>query len=529
MEKNDVDVLNNCIIKTVEDDEKVADLLESEFELKEENYPEIYSTFSEFLYDYKEKKVGESDDEWLIKKFKKYEDLWNNNQKELENDAKNIVETINDFYKAKQELDEHCACGREKESWLEKKIEQGAKAAGTLGVMQYGAVLDTVLDKTNAAMESTIRCLDGHINRNPNLDGFIAEQHHVDTFNLDAAAKESGFYGETLKSTNKNSVDIVIKDSGGNIVRKYQSKYYDDSNATGAAFKGRYKFQRKLVPEGQAKDIPNANEKIEILARNKGSEKIESTPLSKEDAKTIQMNAQEKGHIPEYDWYNFRTKDLARVIGKKVALAAAFAIAFQGARILGRRITNKITGKTNNSISQDMQEFVISSLKTGASVGVVVAATGAMTIVIKRGLLGSALKKTPAGIIASIVCLGMENIKILHKFGKGEITGKQALDQSAKNTISLIGGLAVSAKGAAMGARLGMCLGPVGAAIGGIVGGILLHTAGSKIMEKVYEGGKKIVKAVCEVAKKTVSSAKQVGKIIGDIIKRELSSPIPFL
>jgi len=509
MEELKIDELNNCIIHTVEEGESAADLLAAKFEIKKEDYPEINNTFNEFVGDYKNKDSNETDENWLIGKFKKHGDLWENDQQAIETDAKDIVKTVHDFYQAKQELDEHCAKGRDVDSWLEKKIEQGALASGTAGVMQYGACLDTAIGRANEAMESTIRCLDGHINRNPNLDGFIAEQHHVDTFNLDAAAKESGFYAETLKSTNKNSVDIVIKDSRGNIVRKYQSKYCEDSNASAAAFEeGNYKFQRKLVPEGQGKDIPNGNEQIEIRAKNKGTEKVESTPLSKEDAKEIQRKAQEEGVIPEYDWFNFKTRDMAKAIGKRAGIAAAFAVGLQGARILGRRIFNAITGKANNSVGEDIQEFVKSSLESGGSAGLTVAASGAMTVIVKRGFLGSVLKKTPAGRIAAAVSVGIENVKTLYKFAKGELTGEQALDQAGRNTCSLIGGLAGSAKGASIGATVGLALGPVGSFIGGLAGGIVGGIAGSTVGEAVYNAGKSIVKHVVSTVKKIGSGIK---------------------
>ncbi len=53
----------------------------------------------------------------------------------------------------------------------------------------------------------------------------------------------------------KNSVDLVIVDGEGKIVRKYQSKYFKDAKATEKAFKhGDYRGQRKLVPEGKRFD-----------------------------------------------------------------------------------------------------------------------------------------------------------------------------------------------------------------------------------------------------------------------------------
>ncbi|MCS5854374.1 hypothetical protein LNO23_00245 [Klebsiella pneumoniae subsp. pneumoniae] len=60
------------------------------------------------------------------------------------------------------------------------------------------------------------------MNQQLNLDGFIAEQHHADTFNLDAVAKGSEYRAEVLKPKSggtygKNSVDVVIRDGEGKL------------------------------------------------------------------------------------------------------------------------------------------------------------------------------------------------------------------------------------------------------------------------------------------------------------------------
>ncbi len=88
------------------------------------------------------------------------------------------------------------------------------------------------------------------MNQQLNLDGFIAEQHHVDTFNLDAVAKGSEYSAEVLQpkpyqTYGKNSVDIVIKDGEGKIVRRYQAKYGADADATDTMLK-------KEITEGSA-------------------------------------------------------------------------------------------------------------------------------------------------------------------------------------------------------------------------------------------------------------------------------------
>ena len=88
------------------------------------------------------------------------------------------------------------------------------------------------------------------------LDGLVAEQHHVDTFNIDATTKGSPYRARVVGSQELNSVDIEIVDGNGNVVCKYQSKYGADSNATNTQLnRGDYNDQQALVPEGQGADV----------------------------------------------------------------------------------------------------------------------------------------------------------------------------------------------------------------------------------------------------------------------------------
>jgi hypothetical protein len=297
--------------------------------------------------------------------------------------------------------------------------------------------------------------MDGGITQTPNLDGFIAEQHHADTFNMEAAARGSPYRAEVLKSGpgetyGKNSVDIVIRDGDGKIVRRYQSKYGSDAEATQDLFdKGDYRGQRKLVSEGQGKDIQGSTETIEC-------EGIKSKPLSKEAAKEQQRRIQEQQEAKHYEWNEVNSKAIAKNIGQKAGVAALLAVGFQGARILGRRIWNSLTGKPNNDIEEDAAEFAESALKSGASAGLTVAATGGITVAAKSGWLGNIIKATPVGHIATAVCVGIENVKVLAELATGKITGEEALNKAGDATCSVVGSCALGAKGASIGAAIGM-------------------------------------------------------------------------
>lgn len=204
-------------------------------------------------------------------------------------------------------------------------------------------------------------------------------------------------------------------------------------------------------------------------------------------------------------------------------MSAALAVGFQGARIVGRRIWNWVTGQENQSVEEDVKEFAESAVKSGASAGLTVATSGALTVAARSGWLGKLLMKTPAGHIAAAACVGIENIKVLYKFATGELTGEEALDQAGRATCSVVGGMALGAKGAALGASIGTVLGPVGTAIGGIAGGLIGGIAGSTIGEAVFSAGKKIVSTVVNGIRTVATGIKNVASKIWEGAKSFVS------
>jgi len=314
--------------------------------------------------------------------------------------------------------------------------------------------------------------------------------------------------GETY---GKNSMDIGIYDGKGKLVDRTQVKYGADAEATAELLrKGDYRGQKALVPEGQGKDIKGS---IEIL--EKGG--VKSKPLSKEAAKELQKQAQQKHEAKQYEWNDVKKIEIAKQIGKQALMCACITAGMQGSRILARRVWNSLTGKTNPSESEDLQEFFESSVKSAKHVGVQVAVSGGVVVAVKNGWLGKFLKKTPAELIANIVYVGLENAKILYKLSKGELSKEEALDAMGQTTTTTVAAIACATQGAVWGAEIGtIVFGPPGAFIGGFVGGVVGGIAGSSIGKAVYEGGKVMVKAAVNTLRSVVSS-------VGDGIKATAS------
>lgn len=511
----------NAIALRIEEDagnpDAAADAVEKVFEIdaKVEHQKKVRETVLSFVHSYRNKPETMPAAAWLELEFAKYPTLWSDAD-ERKSTALVIVERIQRFEEEKKKLADYREQGLSRENYLRSSIEAGAKAYGINNIGQYAAEIDHAIEQANEENIKLMYRADGGINQSWHLDGFIAEQHHVESFNLDAAAQGSSYRAEVLKPApgetySKNSVDIVIKDGSGKVVRRYQSKYGSNAESTKELFeKGDYRGQRKLVPEGQGKDIKSSTEVIE-------HDGIKSKPLSKAEAKERQRKIQEERDAKQYEWNEVNRNAIVKSIGQKAAVSAALAIGFQGARIVGRRIWNSLSGKINNSIEEDAAEFAENALKSGVSTGLTVAITGGLVVAIKNGWLGKVLERTPAGQIANMVCLGIENAKILIDLANGKISGPEAVDRAGDATYSLIGSLALGAKGAAYGMAIGAALGPPGIFIGGLVGGVAGGIAGSEIGQLYWKGQKLFTQTMKDTARALFSGAKSTVASFGKL------------
>ena len=461
-----------------------------------------------FITSYEQNKHTMPLDRWLVYQFKKYPEVWEG-EAEIEQTAQDVINSVTTYNDNKASLYAHTDAGRSQASWLATKIEQGAQAAGGVEVGRYAGHIDAALERANTEMANTVYTQNGDISQAMNLDGFLAEQHHADTFNIDAAAKGSKLRAKVMTPENgtygKNSMDIGIYDENGKLVRRYQSKYGKDAESTQDLWeKGDYRGQRKLVPADQADQVDGATDKLEC-------EGVESKPLSKEEAKALQEKAQVNREIREYKWNEVNRIEIAKQLGKQAVVGACMVAAFQGSRVFGRRIWNRLWGKQNPPLSEDLREFFESSIKGAAHVGVQVAVSGGVVVAARNGWLGKVLKKTPAAHLAAIAVVAVENAKILYKLAKGELTGPEAIDAMGKVTVSTLASLKGAAMGFGYGAAIGAVLGPVGAVVGGVVGAVVGGMVGGALGELVYAGGKLVAKAAVSLVKSGAFVVREIG------------------
>lgn len=405
--------------------------------------------------------------------------------------ADEITSTLETIEQKKAKLEAANNNGRPVESWFYNELRSANSNLSAQEAGKYLQGLDDAIKQANDELADTILTNSGQINQNPNLDGFIAEQHHVNTFNLEAEATGSEYRARVLKPGDSgyraNSVDIVVENKNtGKVASRYQVKYGKDAKATADAFeRGDYRGQQKLVPEGQEGDI--GKKATTTLEAPDGTK---SKPLSKQDAKRMQEEAQ-SGKKLEYDYNDYKLKDLsygiAKEAGKAALLGAAVGTGFHVAK------------KLWNGEKIDGEEVVEQALKSGADAGAKAATAGALKVLAERGALTILPKGTSACAITAIVSLAVDNVKVFAQAANGKMSAKEAFYTMEQNTVATIAGTVVSVKGAA----IGLVLGPVGSFVGGLVGGYIGFMAGSTLGRAVT----KVVQQVHEVALSYVSTA----------------------
>ena len=436
-------------------------------------------------------------EEWLSEKMQ--ESLPEKSPEEIALITEEMITTINIDESNKKSLHAAICNGRSTESWFASNIQKSTSAMSAYESTQYLNNLDTAINKANESLYNTITTQAGLISNNPRLDGFIAEQYHAQTFNMNAEATGSQYRAKVLEPIGngyaKNSVDVVIVDGNGKVVRRYQSKYCKNATATEKAFEhGDYRGQQKLVPEEQQSEI--IKKSTSVIESPDG---ITSNPLTKSRAEKMRDEAQ-SGEWNELNWNEYKTKDLALGIGKQAGYAA-----LQGAAIsVGFDVAKKLW----NGEEIKGEEVVETALVSGADFGIKAAAAGAIKVGVEKEIITIIPKGTPAGAIANIAFVAIEDAKVVGKMFSGDLSLKEGLEKIEQTTVSTVAGLATMGECAASGAAIGAFLGPVGAAIGGFVGGTVGYMAGSKIGETIVKGAQKIRKVASNTIKTIASKAK---------------------
>ena len=404
-----------------------------------------------------------------------------------------------------------------------KEPQLVANVLSANSVNNYVDSVNTAIDNANKTMMESVTTKAGMINQNPNLDGFIFEEYHAGTFNIDAAVKQKSYHAEALKpelgeTYGKNSIDLIIEDTD-KYVKKYSAKAYKNANESAKAFYDKvtgykYKFQSKLVPTDQTGDIANSVDKIKF-------NNVESKGITKAEIKDIQKNLQSGNKTG--DILNFKkdvnTISISKQIGKQAMLNGTMGVGIGMAANIG---VNLITGK-----EVEAEEVIEVGIKTGASMGMATAVAGGIRVAVEKKVIPTVfsrmLTNNSIGVIAAA---SMDIIGTAFKLGSGEISLGQAGKDVGSSISAGYGAIISSGIGFSVGMALATTigLGTIGT-VGTILTGGLALAAGAvcgvvgsnialkianglgKITEKVVDKAVDIVKSGVNKVKNTVSSA----------------------
>ena len=392
-----------------------------------------------------------------------------------------------------------------------KEPQLVANVLSTKSVNSYIDTVNTAIDNANKTLVESVTTKTGMINQNPNLDGFIFEEYHAGTFNIDATVKQKPYHAEALKpeigeTYGKNSIDLIIEDSG-KYVKKYSAKAYKNANETAKSFYNKitgykYKFQSKLVPTDQVGDIVNSVDKVKY-------NDVESKGITKAEIKDIQNDLQSGNK--KVDILNFKkdvnTISISKQIGKQAMLNGTMgSILAMGTNIGINVIQRK---------EVEAEEVIETGIKTGASMGMATAVAGGIRVAVEKRVIPTVFSKMLTNnTIGAIAASSMDIIGTAFKLGSGEVTLSKAV-KDVGNSLGAGYGAIISSgigfsSGMALATTIGLgTIGTVGTILTGglaLVAGAVCGVIGSNIALKIANGLGKITETVVDKAVDIVKS-----------------------
>ena len=393
-------------------------------------------------------------------------------------------------------------------------IKEPQLVANVLSAKSINNYIDTVnntIDSANKTLMESVTTKTGNINQNPNLDGFIFEEYHAGTFNIDATVKGKTYQAKALKpeigeTYGKNSIDLIIEDSG-KYVKKYSAKAYKNANETAKSFYDKitgykYKFQSKLVPTDQVGDIANSVDKIKY-------NDVESKGITKAEIKDIQNDLQSGNK--KVDIFNFKkdvnTISISKQIGKQAMLNGTMGLGVGMVANIGTKI---IQGK-----EVEAEEVIEAGIKTGASMGMATAVAGGIRVAVEKKVIPTVFSKMLTNnTIGAIAASSIDIIGTAFKLGSGEVTLSKAV-KDVGNSLGAGYGAIISSGigfsgGMALATTIGLgTIGTVGTILTGglaLVAGAVCGVIGSNIALKIANGLGKITETVVDKAVDIVKS-----------------------
>lgn len=380
--------------------------------------------------------------------------------------------------------------------------------------------------------------------------GYLAEEWHAGTFNMDAVLKEKSARAVTDrykpewealgKGTNDTPADIVVTEDGRPVLQ-VQSKYnrsaedsVTGSNSYSQVKNGRPKYEDSDVLLGPSDQVHPKDGSVSIAehadaaasansrrggdpAKTKAYEDISKkirSRVEKGDVASTELTKQEanelgEGNLKKLDKVesSYKTRSTLRQAGRAAAGAAALSAVVAGTVNVVRYASMAREGKisADEAVIKIMAETAAAAADSAVKAGSVVSAQsllvryGSEKVVIgtlaRQGM--SSLVRTNA-VTVGVVC-AIDAIKDLVALSQGRLTREQFYERQGKGMLTTTAGVtggtlgAIAAQGAAITFSLpamtvgGVALLPlIGGLAGGMIAGMAMQFAIDNGVERPY-------------------------------------------
>jgi hypothetical protein len=401
---------------------------------------------------------------------------------------------------------------------IEKKFEQATiQASGGHIIFPYQAK-----QQMGKMVEAIIKGRQNIQNRlatnqsAPVKGGFIAEEFHAETFNLDSILKNKenraiteNYEGWSDLGLKINDTPDIVVTENNTIQTTAQSKYYATVDATASKLSDlKYENIDQLIgPSDQVNPSdgysvqdqasPEAAPKITERLEHDG---VQSTPLTKPEAD--QMGGGNLDHLEKIE-NQYQTKSTIQQIGNAAKGAAAMSAVVCGSINTLRYIQSARNGEISSDeavikiVVETAAAAADSAVKASANAGVQsllvrYGAEKAVIEVLAKQSLKSMLKTNAVTVgVVSVV----DAIKDLVKLGTGSISKEEFYERQGKSVLNtsagVVGGSLGAAGAAATAAGFGITAGTTAmtavTVIGGLSGGIIACLAMSLAIENGIE------------------------------------------
>ena len=397
------------------------------------------------------------------------------------------------------------------------EMEQGWAFAARLAGAEHSATVGrTYVNEVAKAIEEMEEAINNHPYRGQDVahfKGYVAEEWHAGTFNINATAAQSADRATVLHSNASGSVDIQL-DSGAS----YSAKVYADGAKSAVAqaavspYTGEaaYKDQFRLVPSDQLVDAtneahrqalrnaeirPNVSEAYSETERMlvdtvSNDEGISSTAKNRSDFEDMARSVKES---------EFRAEDAGVTVDTAITneymlqqalkagySAAAITVAIQLAPDIYKSIDYLI--KTGRIDIQSVKKMGINAVSAGAEGFLRGSVACYVQIMCVKGALGEAFKAADPTMVGAIVSIAMGTVKNSILVAAGKMTPKQMGAAFVDSVVVTSGYLLGTKIGGMIGQALGFEAPIVGYLLGSIVGCSLAA---------VYNIGKKKLISFC--------------------------------